>query len=272
MMNEQRIAVILPAAGLGSRFGGSKIELELGSVPVFLRAAQLFLARPEVVCVILAVNPETLEDFRFKWGDQLALMNVTLVPGGRRERWETIKLALAHVPDDCTHVAVHDAARPLTSDALIDRVFCAAQKYRAVIPALPTSATLKRVGKPLDSSGEADAIDALLDIEPQADRVQPVLATVDRTDVVEVQTPQVFERALLCQAYEAMDEDTSVTDDAGLVEALGEQVVVVEGESTNLKITRPADAELAHAIAALRQTQAQTHEVKALFLDDDEDD
>ncbi len=271
-MTDSRIAVILPAAGLGARFGGGKIELDLGGKPVFIRAVGLFLPRPEVAGVFLAVNPDAIDEFKFRWGDKLSFMGVTVVPGGRVERWETVKLALGAVGDDYTHVAVHDAARPLTSPGLIERVFAAALRHDAVIPALPVSATLKRVGEALPP--EQDAIDAILDVQPsEAGEVRPVLETIDRTGLVEVQTPQVFRMDLIRRAYEAVGEAASVTDDAGLVEALGETVHVVEGESVNLKITRPADAELARAVVAQREAD-RVKEVasKRLFLDDDDDE
>jgi len=102
-----------------------------------------------------------------------------------------------------------------------------------------------------------------------------VVGVVDRRDVVEVQTPQVFELALLRQAYAQITEGkingAGVTDDAGLVETLGQPVYVVEGESTNLKITRPEDMEMARALVQMReQTQAATAAKKRLFAEEDD--
>ena len=257
-----RITTILPAAGQGKRFGKvapgrSKLEIDLRGRPVFLRAAEAFLDRPDVTKVILAVDPAGLEEFKFKWGDQLGFRGIQIVAGGRQERWETVLLALAAVDDDCTHVAIHDAARPLVSRQMIDRVFDAAQRLAAVIPAVPVSATLKRVAEAdAAAQGEADPIDAILGTSSKdEDPVQQVTETIDRSDLVEVQTPQVFEVALLRRAYAPLQEgtmaSTGVTDDAALVEALGEPVYVVEGEVTNLKITRPADIALVRAVLSL---------------------
>ncbi len=274
-----KISVILPAAGLGKRFadaeGRNKIELDLAGKPVFLRALELFLNRPTVGQIILAVNPDALEDFQFRWGDKLAFHGVTIVAGGRVERWETVLRALAAVRDSCTHAAIHDAARPLTSAALIDRVFEAATRYPAVIPGLPVASTLKRlaaVTSPLD----ADPLDTILgSAGAKKIEVKQVVATVDRADLVEVQTPQIFELSLLKRAYEPLvsgkRDGRGITDDAGLVEALGETVHVVAGESTNLKITRPEDLKLAQAyIAANDQKTASAMAKKRLFKDEDD--
>jgi 2-C-methyl-D-erythritol 4-phosphate cytidylyltransferase len=274
-----KISVILPAAGLGKRFadaeGRNKIELDLAGKPVFLRAVELFLNRPAVGQIILAVNPEAGDDFRFRWGDKLAFHGVTIVAGGKLERWETVLRSLDAVSTDCTHVAIHDAARPLTSAALIDRVFEAAAKYPAVIPGLPVAATLKRVAK-VAIKDETDPLDAILgEAGSKKIEVKRVVATVDRAELVEVQTPQVFEIGLLRRAYAPLSngarDGKGITDDAGLVEALGETVHVVEGESTNLKITRPDDFKLAAAyIAATEQKAASSAAKKRLFRDEDE--
>lgn len=287
-MESMNVSVILPAAGSGTRFasgspgagGGipaSKIELDLGGKPVFMHAVELFRKRKDVGCVILAVSPDCLEDFRFRWGDKLGFMGVQLVAGGQTERWETVAKALGAVDEDATHVAVHDAARPLTSDTLIDRVFSAASRHRAVIPGCDVGSTLKRVQGHDEPEEEADPLDAILGsagkgIVP----VRRVSGTVDRRGLVAVQTPQVFEVGPIRRAYQRIasgEVDTStITDDAQLIEAVGEPVFVVDGETSNLKITYPEDAELARAVIAGRQ-QSQAGELarKRLFGDDDDE-
>jgi 2-C-methyl-D-erythritol 4-phosphate cytidylyltransferase len=276
-----KISVILPAAGKSTRFGEagkSKIETELAGRPVFVRSIQLFNNHPDVGRVIIAVRPDQLDAFKLRWGDQLAFHHVEAVAGGMTERWETVRNALLRINDDTTHIAVHDAARPLTSRKLIDRVFAAAADHNAVIPGSPINATLKRVA---DIEGgpqvAADPLDAILGSAGKPDAPsRRVVETVSRANVVEVQTPQVFEIDLLRRAYaqiEAGKVDPSViTDDAGLVEAMGEPVVVVDGESTNLKITRPEDIQLAEAILSvtMRQDKAQAAR-KRLFADEDDE-
>lgn len=283
------IAVIFPAAGAGTRFnnGGdaarSKIETELAGKPVFLRAVELFVQCDDVSQMLLAVPPDQLEDFKQRWGDRLHFHGVEIVAGGTAERWETVAKALAHVSDNCTHVAVHDAARPMPSQVMIWRVFETAKRYRAAIPGLPVSNTLKRVELIEEDAGAASppaeaAIDAILGEagKPSAGPVQRVVETVDRRQLVEVQTPQVFETALLRRAYARLADGAldpgGITDDASLVEALGEPVAVVEGDPLNLKITRPEDLELAEAVLSRREAaQSAEIEKKRLFGDDDEE-
>jgi len=272
-------AVIIPAAGTGKRFAGgesnrNKLEQELAGRPVFLRSVELFLNRDNVKQIIVAVNPHAVDEFQFRWGDKLNFHGVEVVPGGKVERWETVKNALAAVSDQCTHVAIHDAARPLATAKLIDRVFEAAKQYDAVTPAVPVSATLKKV-QTVDQADDADKdpLDAILgSVGKPITNMQHVVETIDRTNLVAVQTPQAFAIDLLRRAYADVGNAEVVTDDAALIEALGEMVYVVEGETTNLKITVPADMELAVAIAEKRQaTEASMLAKKRLFGDDDED-
>jgi 2-C-methyl-D-erythritol 4-phosphate cytidylyltransferase len=272
-----KAAVILPAAGAGRRFAESgpqrsKLELELNGRAVLLRSVLLFAHRPQVAQIIVAAPPDELDAFNLRWGDQLAFHGVRIVAGGRAERWETVANAIKAVAADCTHIAVHDAARPLASDALITRVFDAAAEHDAVIPAVDVSATLKRVTD-VATSAPAERLDAILGSAPPAVKPRRVVETLDRRNVVAVQTPQVFAADLLRRAYAAIERGDvatdAITDDAGLVEALGEPVMVVEGEETNLKITRPADAELAEAIVSKAEAaQAASLARKRLFADD----
>ena len=257
-----KITVIIPAAGIGKRFADaadplaasekSKIELDLGGRPVFQRAIERFRHRDDVEQIVMAVDPAGFDEFKFKYGDRLGFHRVQLVKGGEKERWQTVLNALAAVNESSTHIAVHDAARPLTSPQLVDRVFDAAERYPAVIPARAVHATLKKAA-PLDEGEAADKADPLDAIFGDAGRldVKKVERTIDRRDLVEVQTPQLFEAALLRRAYEQLEAGKvaadHITDDASLVEALGETVYIVDGESTNLKITLPDDMQLARA-------------------------
>lgn len=280
-----QVAVIIPAAGSGTRFndaavtlgGKSKIEQDLAGKPVFLRAIEIFLHNPRVAQIILAVNPGEISDFQVRWGDKLAFHNVKIVPGGKKERWETVLRALETVADDCTHVAVHDAARPLASAALVNRVFDAAARVDAAIPAVPVTATLKKVTSDDEATGTqpADPLDAILGNAGKPDMSPArVLETIDRRDFVEVQTPQVFAVDLLRRAYANLAnaaETTLITDDAMLVEQLGETVWVVDGESTNVKITRPDDMKTAEALATVAEREKSAGlGAKRLFADNDD--
>ncbi len=275
-----KIAVIFPAAGQSQRFGaGSKIEQNLAGKPVFLQAIEPFLKHPAVTQCIVAVNPDHLDAFKFKWNDKLGFRGVQIVAGGKIERWETVAKAMEAVPQDCTHVAVHDAARPLVDQALLDRVFEAAKHYPAVVPAVPVTATLKHTEAltPQEEHRSDDPLDAIMgQAGKTAVNVRKINRTIDRTDVVAVQTPQVFEIALLRKAYAAINagdvQTNQITDDAGLVEAMGQNVFVVEGDPANLKITHPQDLALAQAIAEHRKRASSASlGKKRLFMLDDDD-
>ncbi|QDU34234.1 2-C-methyl-D-erythritol 4-phosphate cytidylyltransferase [Poriferisphaera corsica] len=283
-----KIAVIIPAAGIGKRFveggqeiagGGSKVEMVLAGKPVFLRAIELFLHHHDVHQVILAVNPDQVGEFRMRYGDKLGFMGVKIVAGGKKERWETVMNALEAVDDVVTHVAVHDAARPLASGEMIERVFTACERHDAVIPGVAVNATLKKVADAGLEVGGADDVlaDAILGSAGKVSvPVQRVVETVSREAMVEVQTPQVVAVGLMKKAYAQIRDGemdgNGITDDASLVEAMGIDVYVVEGESTNFKITRREDAELAEALLEKRETKAAAGLAKKrLFGDEDED-
>lgn len=254
-----RVAVIIPAAGCSARFNAgmlddsrSKLDEDLGGKPVLQRTVELFNTRDEVGAIIVAGPHDSarFEAFKLRHGDKLALFGVILCQGGPTHRYETVKAALEHIPDGHTHIAVHDAARPATPPDLIDRLFDAASRHSAVIPAVEVEETLKRVGDPIDASEDQDPIAAILGAQKSGPGLRPVSRTVDRSGLVLVQTPQIFEANLLGRAYEQPDLDS--TDDAALVERLGERVLVVEGDRRNIKITRPSDVRLARSILGLR--------------------
>ena len=248
-----RICVIIPAAGASSRFGGaSKLDADLGGRPVLHRTVELFLNRDEVAHVVVAGPHEegALAEFRLRHGDKLGLLGVALCRGGEAHRWQTVAAALEHAPADCTHIAVHDGARPCTPPDLLDRVFASAARHAAVIPAIEAGDTLKRVGQGREEA-EVDPLDAILGSGAKENvTLRLVEETVPRTGLVMAQTPQVFEADLLRRAY--AQPDLTSTDDAALVERLGERVVVVEGDPRNIKITRPVDVRLAMSILGLK--------------------
>ena len=280
-----KTAVILPAAGSGTRFadpsrvakGKNKIEIDLAGRPVFMCAIEMFSQRNDVAQIILAVHPEHLETFKFRWGDKVAFHDVQLIAGGTVGRWETVQRALEVVSDECSHVAVHDAARPMTPQLLIDRVFTAAENHSAVIPGLRVSHTLKRVENAPSQNDHTDQdrrLDAILGSTEADLSIWSVIETIPRADLFEVQTPQIFERALLQRAYAALDPQagSNITDDAQLIELIGEPVHLVEGSTLNIKLTYATDADLAAAyLQASHQKQAAELGRRRLFTDDDED-
>lgn len=219
-----KFAVILPAAGKSSRFmqhqSKKKVFVELKGRPVWVRSAEAFCNRDDVVQTLIVVSPEDMEWFKEKFLPNLAFMNIEIVAGGA-ERADSVKNALARVQADVDFVAVHDAARPLIVKEWIDRVFRAAEQHGAALLATPVTSTLKRV-------------DANSQIEQ----------TVSRANLWAAQTPQVFRRQLLLDAY-ARQGSLQPTDEAQLVEQLGHRVRVVEGSPLNIKITNQEDFRMA---------------------------
>lgn len=260
-----RVCVVIPAAGFSGRYvegmevPRSKLDEDLGGRPVLQRTVETFVnyEHEEVVIgSIIVAGPHDarqMEAFKTRHGDKLGLLGARVVPGGVTHRWETVKAALSHVPDDSTHVAVHDGARPCVSRELLDRLFDAASKFAAVIPVLEVGDTIKRVTAEPVPDPRPDPFAAILGDTGRGPIYREVEQTLDRSGLVMVQTPQVFETALIKRAYE--QTDLSSTDDAGLVERLGERVVGVPGEARNLKITRPADLRLCRLIMGVGEPE-----------------
>lgn len=219
-------AVILPAAGKSSRFRDPNYKkpfVPLDNRPVWLHAAEKFTNRSDVQQTLLVISPDDREAFQSKIGANAALLGIEIVDGGAA-RTDSVANALARVRADIDFVAIHDAARPCLADAWIDAVFAAAVKSGAAILAAPVNGTLKRLA---------------------ADKT--IAETVSREGLWEAQTPQVFRRQLLIDAY-ARRGGPPATDDAQLVERLGHKVTVVPGSPMNLKITTKDDLRLAAAI------------------------
>jgi 2-C-methyl-D-erythritol 4-phosphate cytidylyltransferase len=247
-----RIAVIIAAGGSGTRyargsgFDRSKLDEDLGGRPVLHRAVEVF-DKLDAVCAIIVAGPgepEAFARFRERHADRLSIMGAKLVMGGAL-RSDSVAAALREVPSDATHVAVHDGARPCTPPDLVERLFAAAEDFPAVIPALDVVETLKRVSDAALPAKE-DPLAAILGAAPAGPGARLVERTIDRAGLVAVQTPQVFAADLLRRAY--AQSGASGTDDAELVERLGEPVAVIEGDARNIKITRQADLGLARAI------------------------
>lgn len=226
-----KFSVIIPAAGKAERFGGegNKTLAKLNGRPIFIRSVEHFINRNDVCQIILAVAPEDAEKMKSSYGANLGFMGVKLVEGGAM-RCDTVAAALQVLSDEAEYVAVHDAVRPCVTADMIDAVFAEAVKSGAAILAAPITGTLKRVG-------ESKVIDE----------------TVTRTGFYKAQTPQVFRKDLLLDAYVRLEGGTGeMTDDVQVVEQAGHPVSVVISDPTNLKITTKADMTLANAILKAR--------------------
>jgi 2-C-methyl-D-erythritol 4-phosphate cytidylyltransferase len=231
-----KFAVILAAAGKSSRFKDKHYKkpfAPLANRAVWLHSAERFLGRDDVNQLILVIAPEDREDFNFKFAANAAILGIEVVEGGA-ERSNSIERALARVKPEMDYVAIHDAARPCFANEWVTNVFEAAEKSGAAILAIPVLGTLKRVGAN-----------------------QTIAETVSREGLWEAQTPQVFRRPLILEAY-ANRGGFIATDDAQLVERIGQNVTIVPGSPVNIKITTREDLRLAEkALDALPKPKFQ---------------
>ncbi|MEU6000182.1 2-C-methyl-D-erythritol 4-phosphate cytidylyltransferase [Streptomyces sp. NPDC047197] len=237
MSEESRTAVVIPAAGRGVRLGpgAPKALRALNGTPMLIHAVRAMAASRAVSLVVVVAPPQGAAEVKSLLADH-ALPDRTdfvVVPGGET-RQESVKLGLDALPEGIGVVLVHDAARPLVPVDTVDGVIEAVREGApAVVPALPLADTVKQV-----EPGEPGA-------------PEPVLATPERARLRAVQTPQGFDRDTLVRAHATVTGD--VTDDAGMVEQLGVQVVVVPGHEEAFKVTRPLDLVLAEAVLARRR-------------------
>jgi 2-C-methyl-D-erythritol 4-phosphate cytidylyltransferase len=219
-------AAIIAAAGKSSRFGDRNYKKPfamLGGRAVWLHSVDRFQSRGDVKQTIVTVAADDREEFDRKFGANVAIMGIEVVAGGEH-RADSVQRALERVKSEIEFVAVHDAARPCIADKWIEQVFEAAQRTGAAILAAQVGETLKRV-----------------------DGKREITATVDRQSLWTAQTPQVFRRELLVEAY-AKRGTNAATDDAQLVERLGHAVTVVPCSAMNLKITTRDDLRLAEQV------------------------
>jgi len=221
------VAVVIPAGGVGSRFGARtpKQFLRLGTMPILAATVQHFARHPAVRAVVVAAPEPWVARAGRILGRVVTHTPLTVVAGGRT-RQDSVWLALQAAPEDVEIIVVHDAVRPMITRRLVDTVVRAAAAEGAAICALPLTETVKRV---------------------RAERVE---ATLDRSELWAVQTPQAFRADLLREAHETARRHGVVgTDDAMLVERLGHPVRVVRGLAENVKITTPEDLRRARFLA-----------------------
>jgi 2-C-methyl-D-erythritol 4-phosphate cytidylyltransferase len=226
-----KFAAIIPAAGQSSRFKDKEKKpfAQLDGRAVWLRSVELFVTRSDVCQCVIVVAKTDQEMFRRRYGANLAFMNVQIADGGA-ERFESVANALAMVKPEADFVAIHDAVRPCLTDEMIDNVFAKAEKTGAALLAVPITDTVKRV-----------------------DNQHQVKETVARQGLWLAQTPQVFRREWLVEAYAKRSKGSSdITDDAQLLEAAGHTAHIVEGSTTNVKITTKGDLFLAEAVLKSR--------------------
>jgi 2-C-methyl-D-erythritol 4-phosphate cytidylyltransferase len=226
------VIAIIPAAGLGTRLasvGQSKMSkqfFEIGGVPILIRTLRHFAACPEVDQIYVALRQAEIGPFQSQVGKEPYAAKVTLVEGGdnRQESVHNALKAVVAQPNDI--ILVHDAVRPFVEPQIIHNVITAVEKSGAAIAGLPAVDTVKLVERM--STGAI------------------ISSTVPRERVVMAQTPQGFRYEIIKRAFEdAAVQGVTGTDEASLAERIGVEVAVVMGSARNIKITTPADMEIA---------------------------
>ena len=230
--HDRKVGVVVPAAGQGRRMGTNRNKqfFELDGTPILLRTLESFQCSPTITTIVLAVSSEEMTTVQ-SLVRGAGISKVSVVVAGGEERQDSVWNGIEALKNqNVEYVLVHDAVRPFIDQELIERVLNAAVRFGAAVPALRVKETVKRV----DPEGI-------------------VRETVAREHLWLAQTPQAFEFQLLYRAYRQSQSDNFVgTDDASLVERLGERVCIVEGSSDNIKITTPEDLDLARSILRKR--------------------
>src|SRR5215472_13752368 len=230
-----RIAVILPAAGLGTRMGKGSAEkagtsrkqfMLLDGSPILIHTVRKFAASSRVTEIVVAVRSEDRDWVTAILASEFSSGKVRVVEGGD-SRQSSVENALAALRPDTDLVAVHDAVRPFIDLETIHKVFDEAAQYGAAIVGVPAVDTVKQVSRGTNHV--------------------KIRATLPREKLVMAQTPQVFRYSLLKRAFEEARVDGFVgTDESSMVERLDVEVSVVPGSDRNIKITKPTDMDLAH--------------------------
>lgn len=229
-----RCAALVPAAGASHRMGGINKLLEpLDGVPVLVRTLTALQLTQRIDEIIVASREEDLIEISHLC-QSYGISKCTKIVQGGESRVHSVLLAALEVSPEVQLLAVHDGARPLLTPELADDVIAAAARCSAAVPAVPLKDTIK--------SFRPDGA---------------VEETLAREHLRSIQTPQVFDAALLKAALQAaIEKNLPITDDASAVEQLGKIVFLVDGDEENIKITTPIDLVLAEAILQDRKERS----------------
>ena len=222
-------SVVVVAAGSSERMGGDKMLMTLGTKPVIIRTLMAFQKSPMVDDIVVVTKMEKITAI----ADMIKLYDITKVTqviSGGATRVESSLAGVSAVRRGAKLIAIHDGARPLVSQELIERVVKEANEHISAVPVLPSTDTLKQV----DSRGV-------------------IVEGVDRASVFRVQTPQVFDADIIKGALtKAVEKRLPITDDCSAVDMMGFSTYIVEGDAGNIKLTLPEDMVLAEAILKSR--------------------
>lgn len=223
-------AIVIVAGGKGVRMGGSvpKQFMEVAGLPILMHTISAFHDYDENMQIVVVLPSGAHEDWHNMCSEYGFDVPHIVVAGGET-RFHSVRNGLSAVSAECTVVGVHDGVRPFVSPEVIDRCYATAEERGCVVPVIDVVETVRKI----DESATGGSV------------------TVDRNKYKLVQTPQVFRRDILDEAYRRPYE-TAFTDDASVVEACGYGVCLVEGNRENIKITTPYDLIVAEAIVASR--------------------
>ncbi|MCX5800107.1 MAG: 2-C-methyl-D-erythritol 4-phosphate cytidylyltransferase [Candidatus Eisenbacteria bacterium] len=223
------VAAIVVAAGAGRRMGTKreKVFVTLGGKPLLFYSLKALEVSPEIERVVIVVRKESLEECR-EFVRRFRFKKVQAIVAGGKRRQDSVENGLRFVGES-RFVLVHDGARPFLSRRLVSRTVAACKRAGAAIAALPVTDTLNRV------SGGA------------------IERTLPRENLWLVQTPQVFGKKIIEDAFRRWPRRVTATDDASMVKKSGKRVTVVEGDSFNIKVTFPGDLALAESLLRLNR-------------------
>lgn len=224
-----RCGVVVPAAGSSTRMGQDKLLLPLDGVPVIVRTLRALDNCPHVAEIVVVTRGDLIVPISNLCRDG-AISKVKCIVEGGDTRTQSVQTGLKELSRSIDLVAIHDGARPLVSQALLDEVISRGKQCGAAAPAVPVKDTVKLVHEGM------------------------VERTPDRSRLYAIQTPQVFQRDLIRGALtKALEADAAFTDDCSAVERLGIGVALTQGDYCNLKLTTPEDVAMAEALLAWRE-------------------
>lgn len=222
-------AAVIVAAGSSERMGKDKLSMQLCSMPVLARTLAVFQRSPLVNEIVVVTRNERIEEIA-ELCRSYGISKASKVISGGATRMQSSLAGVSAVSCRAKLIAIHDGARPLVTQELIERAVYAAAEHLAAVPVIPSSDTLKAVGQ----NGVIEG-------------------TVDRASTVRVQTPQVFDADLIKGALtKAVNDSLAITDDSSAVEMMGIKVYTVDGDADNIKLTEPGDVAIAEAILKSR--------------------
>jgi 2-C-methyl-D-erythritol 4-phosphate cytidylyltransferase len=242
------LTAIIVAAGSSQRMGFDKLFATIAGKSIIAHTLHAFERACSVSQIIVVAREDRHDEIR-KISDAEKFKKVGSIIAGGERRQDSVRAGLNRLNIDAKYVAVHDAARPLIGPEQIERVFEQCVIHGAASLAEPINDTLKR--------GDVDPTRSRSHYVGQGEQVIVVTGSVDRHQLYAMQTPQVFERALIEEAYRSADTENLLTDEVSAVERLGRKVVLILNGDFNFKITYPRDLALGEFILKQR-TRAPT--------------